>query len=195
MADLTEAIYLECSDRQVEMARLYAEQGLSYAQIGERYGITRQRVGQLIGDLGLAPGRAARSRAEHEIAVRAAHARLAAGETTREAEIEAMGYKNWDSLYSAFRELGLKVERQHEPAPHGTDTRYRKCRDDDGRPCEACRKAHSEVQGRLRGRKPPKHGTVSGYQNYRCRCKRCVAAARRDRRAKKRRRRESKHAQ
>lgn len=185
------------TDRQTEMARLYVEQGLTYAEIGKEFGVSRQRVGQILGELDLVDLVAPRARAEREVALRAAHARITAQETTREAEIEGLGYKNWDSLYSAFRKIGLTVERHHELPPHGTNARYRHksepCREDNGRPCAACRKAHNEEQKRLKGRKPPKHGTVSGYANYECRCKRCVAAARRDRRAKKQRRR--KHAQ
>jgi DNA-directed RNA polymerase specialized sigma subunit len=35
----------------MKMLRLHSEKGLSYAQIGKRFGVTRQRVQQLIKEL------------------------------------------------------------------------------------------------------------------------------------------------
>lgn len=179
-------------DRIEQMSRAYVEEGLSYGQIGERFGITRQRVGQLLGPLGLArdPGHAKIAR---EQKLRASYARLEAGGTTLAEEAEALGYGSGESLRSAFYELGLRFKQEKAIPEHGTLARYRSRRHPCS--CEECRRANREHQDRLRGEEPPNHGTYSGYINYGCRCKACKEAHRvtvRMRRAEKRRRKEVK---
>lgn len=181
------------TQRTDEMARAYIEEGLTYGQIGERYGITRQRVGQLLGPLELARDRG-QAKIAREQRLRASHARLQSGTVTLAEEAENLGYASAESLRSAFYELGLRYSAPAKPVPeHGTIARYRSrihgCR------CEECRRANAEHQNRLRGEEPPNHGTYSGYINYGCRCKACKEAHRatvRARRATKRQRREVK---
>jgi hypothetical protein len=177
-------------ERTQQMARAYIEEGLSYGEIGERYGITRQRVGQLLGPLDLARDLGQR-KIIREQNLRAAHARLLTGGTTLEEEADVLGYATGESLRSAFYELGLKVVRERPIPEHGTLARYRSKRH--GCSCEECRRANSEHQNRLKGEEPPNHGTYSGYINYQCRCQSCKEAHRvtvRTRRAEKRQRKE-----
>ena len=174
-------------ERIAQMARAYVEEGLSYEQIGERFGITRQRVGQLLGPLGLARDRGV-AKIQREQRLRASFARLEAGGTTLSEEAENLGYGSGESLRSAFYELGLRFVREKSIPPHGTITRYRSRTH--GCSCDECRRANTEHQNRLRGEEPPNHGTYSGYINYGCRCKACKEANRvtvRMRKAAKRR--------
>jgi transposase-like protein len=174
-------------DERIErMTRAYVEEGRSYAQIAEEYGITRQRVGQLLGPLGLS-GHRRQARIAREQRLRAAHARLTTEMTTLEEEAEVLGYATGESLRAALYDLGLRVVRERPIPPHGTLARYRsrkyRCS------CEACRRANSERQRELKDEEPPTHG-YSGYINYGCRCQVCKEAHRvtvRMRRAAKRR--------
>jgi hypothetical protein len=180
-------------ERVQSMARAYVERGLSYAQIGEEYGLSRQRVGQLLGPLGLARDREQGSKIIREQRLRAVHARVIGGEVTLERAAADLGYASGESLRSAFYDLGMTVVLDVEPPPHGTASRYRSrryaCR------CDECRRANREKCAELRGQEPPQHGTYSGYVNYGCRCKACKEANRltvRARRAAKRQRKEVK---
>jgi hypothetical protein len=178
-------------ERVLEMARLYVEEGLTYAVIGERYGISKQRVGQLLYPLGLTP-QGERRQIERAQRLLIAYERIQAGETTLAEEAEALDYASTDSLRTRMHELGLKPRRVMPEPAHGTLTRYNssrwRCR------CAECRRANREANAALAGREPPEHGTISGYQNYACRCKLCKEAARvqaRIRRAEKRRAKEA----
>lgn len=71
---------------------------------------------------------------------------------------------------------GRKVKRLRKRGtiPHGDRIRYASgCR------CEACRlaaSAHGHANRRDKGippKLPPRHGTISGYQKLRCRCRAC----------------------
>lgn len=176
-------------DRTERMVRAYVEEGRSYAQIAEEYGISRQRVGQILGPLNLAPDRG-QAMIVREQTLRAAHARLLDGSTLGE-EAEALGYSSGESLRGALYDLGLRVVRERPVPEHGTRARYRSlkhaCR------CDECRRANREMGGKLKGKEPPNHGTYSGYINYACRCHACREAHRitiRARRAAKRQRKE-----
>lgn len=57
-------------------------------------------------------------------------------------------------------------------AQHGSITKYTA-----GCSCDACRAANTAYGRSLKGRTPPTH-SVSGYQNYGCRCKVCTRAHR-----------------
>ena len=172
--------------RLEDMVRLYEEEGLTLSEIGEQYGITRQRVSQLIRESGLSTGEAHHGVTRRERARRAAHERVVAGETTAESEAEIFGISKW-ALVEYWRDLGLTVENQFTRSPqHGTNYRYR-C----GCKCDECVAAMRAEKRRMRERdEPPSHG-LSGYVNYGCRCEVCTAAntqAGRDYAAKVRRR-------
>jgi hypothetical protein len=177
-------------ERTLEMARLYVEQGQSYSQIGEQFGLTRQRVGQLLGPLGLQQYRR-QAAIERVQLLRDAYSRIIAGKSTLNEEASKLGYKNARSLRSALYELDLRVVVGYEEPPHGTVARYRsrryQCR------CDECRRANRDRGRELKGKEPPHHGTYSGYINYECRCQACKEAHRltiRGRRVAKRRRKE-----
>lgn len=178
-------------ERTRQMARLYVEEGLSYSQIGDQYGLTRQRVGQLLGPLGLQQYRHQAAAARVQL-LRETHSRILRKETTLEKEAPKLGYKNARSLRSALYELGMRIVVVHEEPPHGTAARYRsrkyQCR------CDECTRANREKGAELKGKEPPNHGTYSGYINYGCRCQECTEAHRlaiRARRTAKRRRKEA----
>ena len=170
-------------DRLESMARAYVEEGLSYKQIGDRYGITRQRVGQLLSPLNLGHGQRQARSIVREQNLRAAFARLEGGESTLKQEATALGYSSGESLRSAFYEAGLHFLQGTPPPEHGTIARYRSrkhaCR------CAECRRANCVHQARLKGTEPPNHGTYSGYINYGCRCQACKEAHRASLRARR----------
>lgn len=169
------------------MARAYVEEGLSYREIGEHFGVTRQRVGQLLKPLDLAKGQRQSKSIVREQNLRAAFARLQAGGTTLKEEATALGYSSGESLRSAFYEMGLRYVEERTVPAHGTLARYRSRKH--GCRCEECRRANRVHQERLKGAEPPNHGTYSGYINYGCRCQPCKEAHRaslRSRRAAKR---------
>lgn len=56
-------------------------------------------------------------------------------------------------------------------APCGTRSAY-----DRGCSCDECRAAMRRYMASLKGKKPPRHGTVSAYKNYGCRCDKCRRA-------------------
>lgn len=124
-------------ERVLEMARLHVEECLSYAQIGERYGISRQRVGQLLTPLDLAHPEVQR---RDEEGLRKAARRIEQRRSTLAVEAEKLGYSSGDSLRTALWRIGLKV---HEPPPampkHGTVARYRR-----GCQCTRCRRANAD---------------------------------------------------
>lgn len=174
--------------RMQAMARAYVEEGLTYAQIADRYGISRQRVGQLLGPLALAKGQVSARRTSREQALRRAHRRIMAGEVTLELAAAELGYKNGHALRGVLYDLGLRVNVQsYAEPPHGTYARYQShrfaCR------CDECRRANREYHAQMAGREPREHGTASGYLNYACRCQPCKEAMRvhlRSRRAQRR---------
>lgn len=177
-------------ERTLEMARLYVEAGESYSEIGARYGLTRQRVGQLLGPLGLQQYRR-QAAIERIQLLRDAYGRIIRQESTLAEEAPTLGYKNARSLRSALYELDMRIVVDVEEPQHGTVSRYRsrkyRCR------CEDCRRANREKGRELKGKEPPNHGTYSGYINYECRCQACTEAHRlimRDRRSAKRRKKE-----
>ena len=168
------------------MARLYSEEGLSYAEIGRRYNVSRQYVGQLLTPLRLAQGQVSRRRADRAADFRAAHDRIMRRETTISEEAEKAGFKHIGNYRTALARYGLRVRLDRTPE-HGTTARYKsrkyRCR------CELCKKANREYMAGLRDKEPPQHGTPSSYNNYACRCPKCKEAWRlhcRARRAERR---------
>lgn len=178
------------NERTQQMARLYTEEGLSYAEIGRRYGVTRQYVGQLLTPLGLARGQVSRRRADRAAEFTGAHERIMRRETTISEEAEKAGFKHVGNYRAALKKYGLVVRLDRAPPEHGTHTRYKspkhRCR------CDLCTAANREYMRGLRDREPSEHGTASSYSNYACRCPKCKEAHRlytREKRAKKRQRR------
>ena len=162
-------------DRTLAMARAYVEHGLTYAQIGEDFGVSRQRVGQLLGPLGLANEQGPLKKAARVQALREAYDRIMEGTSTLTEEAARLDYKSNRSLRTALYDLGLRIVLDREEPPHGTMARYRShiyaCR------CEECRRANRDRQAALKGTEPPQHGH-SGYINYECRCQVCKEANR-----------------
>lgn len=176
-------------ERTLEMARLYVEQGMSYSQIAEQFDLTKQRVGQLLGPLGLQQYRR-QAAIERVQLLRDAYSRIVAQRSTLKEEAEKLGYKNARSLRAALYDLDMRVVLGYETPPHGTVARYRSrrwaCR------CVECRRANREKCNELKGKEPPRHG-YSGYVNYECRCQVCKEEYRlavRAQRSAKRRRKE-----
>lgn len=171
------------ADRTLEMLRLYQEEHLTMGEIGKRYGISTSRVQQL-----LAPfpkeQRKPRRYDERNEEIRQAHARIVAGESTTEQEVERLGYRSSANLYTALSRLGLRLTQPRGPE-HGTLYRYKrfKCR------CDACREAAHDYYVAQRAREPARHGTVSGYRNFGCKCPKCAAANRKHKRKLRRERR------
>lgn len=172
------------SERAIIMARLYVEDGLTLAEIGERYGISRERVRQIIKPFGLEAHYGRRRKEGRARLLREAHQRIASRESTTAQEAERIGYASPSGLYGAFSRLGLLLP-QKPPAEHGTTTRYRSgCR------CEDCRRENRRKAIARRARGPKVHGSSSSYFNYGCRCQECSEAGRRYRRERKRASRE-----
>lgn len=179
------------TERQRKMARLYSEEGLSYAEIGARFDVSRQRVHQLIGDIVEARPRATPAALIQSLS--AAHGRVMRGESTLVEEAERLGYATEGSIRSSMARRGLLFADRERPsravpAPHGTINRYQqRCR------CDECKQANTQhARMRRQTGEAPTHGTESGYRNYGCRCRPCTeahSAAQRAYRARKRRQR------
>lgn len=155
--------------RYDEMLTLYNEGGLTYQEIADRYGVTRQRVQQLIGNGIKAAhyGRAKKERRREQMSE--VHRAITGGVTTVEREADKLGIKP-ESLVESLRRLGLKFPRKESPL-HGTYYRYsRGCR------CPECKAGQREYFQQMKLREPPRHGTASAYRNYACRCDLCRAA-------------------
>lgn len=135
--------YKPPNERAVEMARLYAEDELTYEQIGDRFGLSRQRVHQVLAPFGLPPHGGRRTREERRQRIRDAHARVVAGTTTLEEEAAKLGYKSGPVLRRTFNHHGLHM--QPAEFEHGTRARYSQ-----GCHCESCRGAEAEYRRKLR---------------------------------------------
>lgn len=177
------------TDRQQEMARLYSEEHLTYAEIADRFGVTKQRVGQVLGPLSLSKGEAQRRLVMRHQELRDAHARITEGVYSASQEAEKLGYGKVEYMKEAMRKLGLKFPPRPRPAKHGEHLRYKRgCR------CAKCTKANREYARSLKGTEPPAHGTESAYINYGCRCTPCTRARSAAERARKALRRQRKEA-
>lgn len=171
------------------MLRLYTEEHLTYAEIGERLGVTKQRVGQVLGPLNLSLDMAKRRVRLRQETLRDAHRKIVSGSSTASQEAEKLGYSQVEYMKEAMRKLGLKFPVRRKPAKHGERLRYaRGCR------CPKCRKANRDYARSQKGKEPPQHGTESGYMNYGCRCTPCTRARSAAERARKALRRQRKEA-
>lgn len=161
------------NERALVMARLYLEEGMTLAQIGQRYDLSRQRVHQILKPFGIKGHWGPRRKQERAQRLQDSYDRIARGESTTAEEVERLGYSQRTAYYQALHGLGLHLTNLRKVPDHGTRTRYRRgCR------CEDCRRFIREDHRRLVERGPSKHGTDSSYRNYGCRCKACREAAR-----------------
>lgn len=168
------------SDRAEEMRRLWDE-GLSFRQIGEHFGVSGQRAHQILGNLGR------RTNAKHR-AIRAtrlaAYERIVAKETTLDDEAEKLGLT--PSRLREYLRQAFALRIPTVKPEHGMWSRYThyKCR------CRKCKAvARAQYLNRV-ARGPEEHGTASAYHNFGCRCDPCRAAgAEENRRARDRRKR------
>ena len=169
-----------------EMQSLYDE-GYTLQQIAEQYGVSRQRIGQIIGPQRKNAHNGGRRRAALLEERRPAFDRIISGESTLKIEADDLGLTP-DYLRGYFDANGLHIPTQYELSPkHGTVYRYQRgCR------CAQCKKAQRALRAARKGREPPTHGH-SGYTNFACRCDICRAAgskANREAREKRPRRQE-----
>ena len=159
--------------RTPEFKRLYEEGRLTMQEIADRYGISRQRVQQILSLVTLSLHYGVRRGEERANRIVEAWERIGTGEATTAEEAKRLGYSRPKNLQQAFYRLGLK-RGPKEPPEHGTLSRYmhHRCR------CELCRAAsRANYESRI-GRPPPRHGTSSSYRNWGCRCVKCRRAER-----------------
>lgn len=123
---------------------------LTYAQIAEQVGCSKQRIGQIAARVGHQP----------EVRRREAH------------PCKQCGTPTVNRVYCS-RDCASAARKQE--AQHGTNNRYRQgCR------CAACRTASRVTAARYRAlrvqRGPAQHGTATSYNSYGCRCQSCRTA-------------------
>ena len=166
--------------RALEFKRLYEDERLTMQEIGDRHGISRQRVQQILSSVTLSLHYGMPRKEERDQRLREAWERIGAGEATVAQEAKRLGYSRTKNLQQAFYRLGLK-RGPKEPPPHGTLSRYtyHRCR------CELCRAAARDSRQERVGQKPPRHGTPSSYRNWGCRCVKCRKAERDDQRKRR----------
>lgn len=162
------------SDKQVErnekILRLYNEEGLATTEIAERFGMTRQRVHQIIKPRVVKAHYGIKKMKKLEAERRVIYDRIVAGELSlREAAYQIKRSPNQLRLY--FRERGWLLPKYEAPL-HGTRYRYQQ-----GCKCDECKKAAVDYQKRYQDMTPTSHD-YSGYTNYGCRCDICREAAR-----------------
>jgi transcriptional regulator with XRE-family HTH domain len=157
--------------RAEEMQRLRDEERLTLSEIGERYGISRQRVAQVIGNQGndVELERLEEFKQERLEVVQ----RVVAGEISVAEASEISGITQRSFKMYALDTFGIKLS--HTAPLHGTPYRYsRGCR------CDECKEAQRELRRQMKERGPKKHGTMSAYTNYSCRCTKCKRWAKRN---------------
>lgn len=174
------------SQRAVEMGLLYSR-GLTLQEIADQYGVSRQRVYQIIEPFGLTSHYGKRKQDERVRRLTEACARIRTGDSTSSEEAERLGYASAGTLRGALNELGLRLREEWQAADHGTVRRYRQ-----GCKCDECRRAHREdLYASRQNHVITEHGLATNYVNYGCRCPGCKEAVRIQRRDAKARRRQA----
>lgn len=165
-------------ERDAEIVTLY-QSGLALAAVGARFGLTRERIRQILNVAGVSErhrGSSARRMALEAFAYAESEG-LSIGGAARRYGLSA------DALGNQWRRLGLKL-----PARVVAHSRYRYLRY--GCRCDVCKEAVREHSRSLKTRGPPHHGTASGYRNYGCRCDLCRQAGSEDNRRQRLRRKQ-----
>ena len=143
--------------------------GKTLQEVGDEYGITRERVRQIVHAQSDERHYGAHKREARDLKIRQAFGRVLQGWTSVEDEAELLGILP-DTLRVNFKRRGLKLPRNSSPT-HGTRHRYNQgCR------CPECTEVIREYMRGLKKKEAPHHGTASGYMNYGCRCDRCKQA-------------------
>lgn len=169
------------ADRRTKrMVRLY-EKGSSLGDIAQEYGLSRERIRQLITPFterrprGAGSGRQQQARMLERGKLRE---RIDAGKLTVAEAAQNLGVSTW-ALRNWYSKNGVPLPSR-ERRDHGTTYRYKQgCR------CDECREAIRENRRKMRARGPKVHGRESSYTNYGCRCEACSTAARMERNLRK----------
>lgn len=162
-------------DRLVSTALLF-RQGVSASEISRRFGISREQTRKDLRSLGFITSSIRKShRAETavRISVLAASGKSASriAEEIEETEM---------SVRRIGKEFGIKLPRPvTKSSTHGTVNSYNK-----GCHCPECRHANTVFcaerrilrRSRVADMPADKHGTVSGYENWGCKCAACSLA-------------------
>jgi hypothetical protein len=185
---MTETVTID--SRSVEMRRMYLEEDMSLQAIGDIYGLSRERVRQLI------PGATELRRKIRKTRKEAADAEKARLREANSAWRSRCGtlnsYRkgckcdecvkaNYDYAQNVRKKARDKFRRGEIEIEHGTyyGYQYYECR------CDECRTASSNVQMKQREERSRKlrdgeidieHGTKYGYIAYKCRCDACKEA-------------------
>ena len=166
--------------RHEEMTKMYLG-GATFQEVGEAFGISRQRAYQIIRGRTMEKHTTSLKLQERNRQIFEAYENVRAGRTTIEVEAEKLGILP-HSLVENWRSKGMRLPRKETPL-HGSRYRYNQgCR------CAECRESVKIYQRTLVGREPPNHGTASAYCNYGCRCDPCrMAGSAHNRRYRERR--------
>lgn len=171
------------SDRLAGTATLF-QQGISASEISRMFGVSREQTRKDLQSLGFVTS-SIRKAQRSEVAARIST--LAASGTTA-ARIAEQINETELTVRRIGKEFGIKIPRPVTKASiHGTINAY-----SNGCRCAACRKANTafcaerRVLRRSRVAEMPKekHGTISGYENWGCRCASCSVAGADHRRAR-----------
>src|SRR3990172_3962930 len=157
------------SKRNDEIVTRYIDDGFSLQDVGKEFGITRERVRQILAHAGITERhQGIHNKLERKSTTQDAYARITEGLITVVEEAERIGIKT-TSLYARFHRYQLPSLKKE--AEHGTCYYYRnyRCR------CDNCRAAIRAYSQKLKTKEAPHHGTLSGYHNYGCRCDVCRA--------------------
>lgn len=162
--------------RLQEIKRL-AEAGVTYAEIGARFGISRQRVQQIVIKNNIK--KKLDSEFLKEDRKRTWALFFEKGYTIKDvAELEGLSYRH---VAYYCRKNNIKKPMKLKDI-HGTVSSYNSgCR------CDECKRAKREYKAKLKFKPVPNHGN-SGYMNYGCRCDVCKTERSKAQKAEKERR-------
>lgn len=134
--------------RDQQIARLYTAKRLSLGEVGEQFGLSKERVRQILIEQGITDRHSESERGRKlKEETKIAHERVLTGEGTVKTEADHLCITP-SALQKRFWILGLRTPRQE--AEHGTRSRYvgpHRCR------CDLCRKAHATYMREFRRRR------------------------------------------